>query len=108
MAVGEIEENHYLENAEMGPVGRYPFSLDFFKRSIRNQNLVWSMVCGAEHYSDREEALEFSVLRYEESPEFFTIPFSASIWGGMTIDYVQKATEGVSCLTQLGRKSDGL
>ena len=107
LAVAEME-NHYLVNAEMGPVGRYPFSLDFFKRSIHSRNLVWSMVLGSDRYSEREEALEFSALRYEESPEFFTIPFSASIWGGMTIDYVQKATEGVSCLTQLGRKSDGL
>ena len=66
------------------------------------------MVFGADHYSGREEALEFSILRYEGSPEFFTIPFSAAIWERMTIDYVQKVTEGVRRLTQLGGKSDGL
>ena len=50
----------------------------------------------------------FLMTRYEESPEFFTIPFLAAIWERMTIDYVQKVTEGVSRLTQLGSKSDGL
>ena len=42
----EEMENHYLTNADMEPVGRYTFSLDFFKRSIRNQNSIWSMVFG--------------------------------------------------------------
>ena len=37
-------ENRYLANTDMEPVGRYPFSIDFFKRSIRNQNLVRWMV----------------------------------------------------------------
>ena len=106
-AVGEME-NRYFANAAMEPVGRYPPPIDFSKRSIRNQNLVWAMVFGAEHYHGREEALEFPMLRYEESPEFFTIPFLASIWERMTIDYAQKVTEGVRFLTQLGIKSDGL
>ena len=106
-AVGEME-NHYLTNTEMGPVGRYPSSLDFFKRIIRSRNLVWTMAFGADRYSEREEALGLSALRYEGSPEFFTTPFFAAIWERMTIDYVQKVTEGVRCLTQLGRKSDGL
>ena len=48
--MGEEMGNHYLANADREPVGRYPFSLDFFKQSIRNQHLVWSMVFGAEHY----------------------------------------------------------
>ena len=68
-------ENHYLANDDMEPAGRYPFSIDFFKRSIHNRNLIWARVYGAEHYPEREEALEFLILRYEESPEFFTIPF---------------------------------
>ena len=105
--VGEME-NHYRDNAEVDPVGRYPWSLEFAKRIIRNQNLVWSVIFGSEHYPERAEALECEVLRHEESPEFFSIPFLASIWERMTIDYVQKVTDGVRCLTQLGSKSDGL
>ena len=101
-------ENHYLANDDMAPAGRYPFSIGFFKRSVHNRNLIWAMVYGAEHYPEREESLEFLILRYEESPEFFTTPFLAAIWGRMTIDYIRKVTEGVRCLTQLGNKSDGL
>ena len=97
----EEMENHFLANDDMGHAGRYPFSIDFFKRSIHNQNLIWARVYGAEHYPEREEALEFLILRYEESPEFFTIPFLAAIWERMTIDYIQKVTEGARCLTQL-------
>ena len=67
--------NHYLANTDMEPVGRYHFPLGFFKQSIHNQNLVWAMVFGAEHYSEREDAMEFLMLRYEESPEFFTTHF---------------------------------
>ena len=93
MTVGKVG-NHYLANDEMEPAGRYPFSLDFFKRSIRNQNLIRAVVFGAEHYPEREDALEFLTLRYEESPEFFTIAFLAAIWERMTIDYIQKVTEG--------------
>ena len=92
----------------MEPVGRYHFPLDFFKRSIPNQNLVRRMVFGAERYSAREDAMGFLILRYKESPEFFTIPFLAAIWGRMTVEYVRNATEGVRRLTQLGIKSDGL
>ena len=54
--VEEIEK-HYLAIADMGPDGRYPFSLDFTMRSIRNKNLARSMIFGAEHYSERGEAL---------------------------------------------------
>ena len=36
-------ENH-TPNDGVEPAGRYPYSLDFTKRSIRNQNLVWSLV----------------------------------------------------------------
>ena len=94
-------ENHFLANEDMEPAGRYPFSIDFSKRSIHNQNLIWARVYGAEHYPEREKALEFLILRYEESPEFSTIPFLAAIWERMTIDYIQKVTEGARCLTQL-------
>ena len=34
--------------------------------------------------------------------------FLAAIWGGMTIYYIQKVTEGVRCLPQLGSKIDGV
>ena len=74
VSVEEVE-NHYLANDDMEPAGRYPLPIDFFKRSIRNQNSIWAMARGAEHYPEREEASEFLILRYEESPEFFTIPF---------------------------------
>lgn len=74
VTVGEME-NLYLVNADMGPVGRYPFPLDFFKRSIKNQNMAWSMAFGVERYAEREDALEFLALMYEGSPEFFTTPF---------------------------------
>ena len=66
------------------------------------------MVFVAERYSETEDALRFLNSRYEESPEFFTIPFLAAIWERATIDYIQKVTAGASCLTQLGNKSDGL
>ena len=62
--------NHYLANADMGTTGRYPFSLGLTKRSIRNQNLAWSMIFGAEHCSAREAVLGVLMLRREESPEF--------------------------------------
>ena len=65
----------------MEPAGRYPLSIDFFKRSIHNQNLMWAMVYGAERYPEREGALGFLILRCEESPEFFTIPFFGSHMG---------------------------
>ena len=65
------------------------------------------MVFGAAHYSARAGDLEFPILRYGESPEFFTIPFLAAIWERMTIDDVQKVTEGVRRLTQLGSQNDG-
>ena len=34
--VAEEMENHYLPNANVGPEGRYPYSIDSFKRSIKN------------------------------------------------------------------------
>ena len=55
----EEMENHHLANDEMGPAGRYPFPIDFFKRSIHNQNLICAMIFGAGLYPDREGALEF-------------------------------------------------
>ena len=55
----EEMENHYLSNDDVEHAGRYPFSIDFFKRSIRDRNLISAMVYGAENYPGREEALEF-------------------------------------------------
>ena len=49
---GEMD-NRFLNNSVAGPAGRYPFSVDFANRSIHNQNLVWSMVCGPQHYHGR-------------------------------------------------------
>ena len=57
-------ENQYLANDEVEPSGRYPFPIDFFKQSIRNQNLIWAMVYGGEHYPGRSEASEFHILLY--------------------------------------------
>ena len=106
-AIGGME-NNFLANTDMEHAGRYPFSLDFTKRSIRNQNILWAMVFRSGHYTERAEALGFLSLRREECPEVFSIPFLASIWERMTIDYIQKVMEGVRRLTQLGSKSDGL
>ena len=103
----EEMENHYLTNNDMEPAGGYPFSLDSTKRSIRNQNPAWSMIFGAGNYSEREASIGFLLLlRHERSPECRHVSFLAAIWGRVTIDYVQKVTEGVRCLTQLGRTSD--
>ena len=104
----EEMENHFLDNTDVEPAGWYPFSLDLAKRSIHNQNILWAMVFGSGHYTEREEALEYLSLHREESPEFPLIPFLAAIWERMTIDYIQKVMEGVRRLTQLGSKSDGL
>ena len=46
-------EKHFLNNIDMFPAGRYPFSVDFMKRTIRSRNLVFPMVCGEEHYPGR-------------------------------------------------------
>ena len=92
----------------MEPAGRYPFSVDFMKRSNRNKNLVWPMAFGAQHYHGQESALYFLLLLTGESPEFFTVPASAAIWGRVAIDYINNVKEGVRFLTQMGSKSDGL
>lgn len=77
------------------------------KRSIKNQNLTWSLIYGVGHYPEREESLEFLLARRVGDPGFFAVPFLEAIWGRMTIDYTHKVMEGARCLTQLGRKSDG-
>ena len=65
-----VEEvgNHYRANADMEAAGRYPFSIEFSKRIAQNQNLIWSLVFGSEHYAGSEEATDFPTMRYEEGP----------------------------------------
>ena len=70
---------HFLSNSAVEPAGRCPLSADFMKRSNRNQNLVWPIAFGAKHYPGRGAALDFLVLRNEESPEFVALPYLAAI-----------------------------
>ena len=65
------------------------------------------MVFGPHHYPGMEGALDFLLLRNEESPGFYR-RLSEAIWERMPIDYIRNVTAGVRCLTQLGSKRDGL
>ena len=66
----------------MEPAGRYPYSLDFLKRSIISQNMVWPLIFGSEHYADSESALDFLILRNEEKPEFPNPPLLSPLGNG--------------------------
>ena len=100
--------NHFPPNANMGPAGRYPLLARFPQTQYKNQNLVWPLIYGAEHYPVRGASLDFLTARNVGNPEFFSVPFLAAIWERMTIDYTHKDVEEVRCLTQLGSKSNGL
>ena len=62
-ATTEEMENHFLANANIEPAGMYPYSIDFPNRGIKNQNLIWSLIYGAERYPEREAALDFLIAR---------------------------------------------
>ena len=104
----EEMENRCLPNARMDPAGRYPYSIDFSKRSVKNQNLIWPLIYGVGRYPGREEAFGFLVARNEGVSRVPTALFLASIWGRMTIDYTHSVMEGTQCITQLGSKIGGL
>ena len=104
----EEMEDHCLPNTSTEPEGRCPYSIDFSKHIVKNQNPIWSLIYGVDRYPEGKEALDFLVTRNEGNPEFPTVPFLAAIWGRMAIDYAHKVMEGARCLTQLGRKIDGL
>ena len=92
----------------MGPTGGYPFSLDFTKRIVQNQNLARPIIFGAGHYSGREASSDFLLLINDEVPDFYAVPFLAGISGRLAINYVQNVTDGARCLTQLGSKIEVL
>ena len=75
-------DHHFMANTHMGTEGRYPYSIDFPKRSIKSQNLIWSSVYGAERYHGREAALDFLIALDEENPEFPTVPLWRPFGGG--------------------------
>ena len=95
----EEMENRLLSNIDVGATGGYPFTVDFMKRSVRNQSLVWATVFGDERYPGRDASLDSLLIKNVESPEIFAVPFWASIWGRMAINYARKVTEGVRRLT---------
>ena len=98
---------HFQIHSDMEPTGRYPSPVDFMKITIIDQNSVFRMVFGAEHYPGAGDSMYFLLLRNEDSPEFFTAIFPVSIWGRMAADYIRKVTEAVRFSTHLGSKSDG-
>ena len=100
--------NRLLRTTEMEPEDRPPPAVGFAKRSIRGRNLVRSMVSSQRIQPKRESALCPLLMRNGECTGVFNVPFYSSIWGRVTIDYVQKSADGVWRLIQLRSKSDGL
>ena len=74
-ATTEEMENRFLPDSDMEPAGRYPYALDFSRRTIGNQNLVWSLMFGAGNYPEKEAASDFPILENESEPAFFCVPF---------------------------------